>query len=113
MKKEVSSDTENITVEPTIDFVDEKDNDIITEKVETVEKTDKIEIVETAEEVETVNKDNQPEPAIQFGRTSKKSGPRKETKPDDPNTEPEKEQKTEYSLKKQSFGRSPKKRIRK
>ena len=113
LKKEVSSDTENITVEPTIDFVDEKDNDIITEKVETVEKTDKIEIVETAEEVETVNKDNQPEPAIQFGRTSKKSGPRKETKPDDPNTEPEKEQKTEYSLKKQSFGRSPKKRIRK
>ncbi len=113
LEKETSLETENISVEPTIDFVDEKDMGISTEKVETVERADEIEIIETTEKVEPLKDEKQSETAIQFGRTSKKSGPKKEIKHDDQNESPEKEQKTEYSLKKQSFGRSPKKRIRK
>ncbi|MEA1980528.1 MAG: cation:dicarboxylase symporter family transporter [candidate division Zixibacteria bacterium] len=116
LKDEKPLDKENKTEESTVDFIDEKDNDITTdEKVETIKAT------ETTEEIEPSNEDNpnenKPEPAIQFGRTSKKPKTKKESKIDDqetkPEPEPEKEQKTEYNLEKQSFGRSPKKKVRK
>ncbi|RKX22932.1 MAG: hypothetical protein DRP35_00695 [Candidatus Zixiibacteriota bacterium] len=120
LKDEKPLDKENITEEPTIDFVDEKDNDIAIEKIETVEKDDEIEITETIEEIKPIEKkENKSEPTIQFGRTSKKPRAKKESKIDDQKTkpkieiEPEIEQKTEYNLEKQSFGRSPKKKVRK